>query len=200
MKILKAILLFSLLLLAFARTDTHAADKPRESMPFAVYTEKSSRTNHFIPSGWMGDYAALKVDSACSEDPHSGATCIRLTYTGEPTEGAGWVGVYWQNPEHNWGSKDGGYNLSSAKVLSFWARGKNGGEKLEFKIGGVTGTYPDSDIEAIGPITLSRQWQRYEIDLAGMDLSYISGGFVFAASRMDNPDGFIVYLDDILYE
>jgi len=30
-----------------------AEDKPKE---FMVYVDKNSRDNHFIPSGWMGDY------------------------------------------------------------------------------------------------------------------------------------------------
>jgi hypothetical protein len=177
-----------------------AAAKPPESMPFAVYTEKNSRANHFIPSGWMGDYGAVKIDQGCKDSPYSGTTCIKITYTGEPTQGAGWVGAYWQNPENNWGSKDGGFNLSNAKKLTFWAKGTKGGERLEFKIGGITGDYADSDMTGIGPIELTPEWKQYTIDLAGLDLSYISGGFVFAASKMDNPDGFVIYLDDIIYE
>lgn len=177
-----------------------AQDKPAESMPFAVYTEKNSRTNHFIASGWMGDYDAVRIDSGNRDNPHSGATCLKITYTGELTQGAGWVGVFWQNPENNWGSKDGGFNLSEAKKLTFWARGEKGGEKLEFKVGGITGAYPDSDMIGVGPLELTPEWKQYVIDLDGLDISYISGGFVWAASRMDNPDGFTVYLDDILYE
>lgn len=179
---------------------TVAAEKPRENMPFAVYTEKNAPTNHFIPSGWMGDYGSLRIDQGCKENPHSGITCIKITYTGEPAQGAGWAGIYWQNPENNWGSKDGGFNLSNAKRLTLWARGERGGEKLEFKIGGITGTYPDSDIAGIGPLELDNGWRQYTIDLEGLDLYYISGGFVFAASRIDNPDGFVIYLDDIIYE
>ena len=106
----------------------------------------------------------------------------------------------WQNPENNWGSKDGGFNLSKAERLSFWARGEKGGEMLEFKIGGITGQFADSDTIGIGPLSLTSEWKEYRIDLAGTELFYISGGFVFAASRMDNPDGFIVYLDEVKYE
>lgn len=178
----------------------YCIDKPQQKMPLNVYTDKNARDNHFVPSGWMGDYGAVRMDSACLENPHSGSTCIKITYSGELPQGAGWAGVYWQNPENNWGSKDGGFNLSSAKKLTFWARGEKGNEKLEFKIGGITGAYPDTDIASIGPIALTNKWERYEIDLAGSDLSYISGGFVWATSRMDNPDGFVIYLDDIRYE
>jgi len=177
-----------------------AAEKPVESMPFAVYTEKNSRTNHFVPSGWMGDYSAVTINSGNRDNPYSGATCLKIVYTGEPAQGAGWVGVFWQNPENNWGSKDGGFNLSGAKKLTFWARGEKGGEKLEFKVGGITGAFPDTDMIGVGPLELTPEWKQYTIDLEGLDLSYMSGGFIWAASRMDNPEGFVVYLDDVIYE
>ena len=174
--------------------------KEPESMPFYVYTEDNSKYNHFVPSGGMGDHGAIKIIQDCREMPYSGGTCIEIGYSGELTQGSGWVGFYWQNPENNWGSKDGGFNLSNAKKVIFYARGKNGGEKLEFKIGGITGQYADSDMMGIGPIALTKEWQEYVIDLEGTELFYISGGFVFAASRMDNPDGFTIYLDEIKYD
>jgi hypothetical protein len=174
--------------------------KAEEDMPFYVYTDNNSPKNNFIPSGWMGDYGAVKINQACRNNPYSGSTCIEITYTGEPAQGSGWVGVFWQNPENNWGSKDGGFNLSKAKKLSIMARGAKGGEMLEFKIGGITGQFPDSDTIGIGPLALTDEWKKYEIDLTDAELFYISGGFVFAASRMDNPDGFVVYLDEIRYE
>jgi hypothetical protein len=174
--------------------------KAEEPMPFYVYANYNSPKNHFIPSGWMGDYGAIKINQAGRNKPYSGDTCIEITYTGEPTQGSGWVGVFWQNPENNWGSKDGGFNLSKAKKLSIVARGAKGGEMMEFKIGGITGQFPDSDTVGIGPIALTNEWKQYVIDLANTELFYISGGFVFAASRMDNPDGFVVYLDEIKYE
>jgi hypothetical protein len=180
---------------------SHAvAVKQAESMPFYVYENNNSKNNHFVPSGWMGDYGAIKINQACRNNPYSGDTCIEIKYSGELTQGSGWVGVFWQNPENNWGSKDGGFNLSSAKTLSLWARGEKGGESMEFKIGGITGQYPDSDTIGIGPLVLTSEWKEYIIDLSDADLFYMSGGFVFAASRMDNPDGFIVYLDEIKYQ
>jgi len=174
--------------------------KQEEDMPFYVYENNNSKKNHCVASGWMGDHGAVKINPACRNLPYAGDTCIELNYTGEPTQGSGWVGVFWQNPENNWGSKDGGFNLSKAKKLSIMARGAKGGEMLEFKIGGITGQFPDSDTVGIGPVTLTNEWKEYTIDLTGAELFYISGGFVFAASRMDNQDGFIVYLDEIKYE
>jgi len=181
-------------------------------MTFAAPAQKSSKSaksekaafkqdNHYAPSGWMGDFGDLKLNQACTETPRSGNTCIKITYTAKMTQGAGWTGIFWQQPANNWGEKKGGYDLTGAKQLTFWAKGGNGGEKIaEFKVGGITGEYPDSDSAAIGPIELTKEWQKYTIDLAGKDLSNIIGGFCFAASKDDNPNGAIIYLDDIMFE
>lgn len=188
------------LLFLFAIESEAVMIKEPESMPFYVYTEYNSKHNHFIPSGGMGDHTSVKIKQDSREAPYSGGSCIKIDYSGEPTQGSGWVGFYWQNPENNWGSKDGGYNLSKAKKLTFYAKGEKGGESLEFKCGGITGQYADSDMVGIGPVQLTQEWKEYTINLEGAEMFYISGGFVFAASRMDNPDGFVIYLDEIKYE
>lgn len=172
-----------------------------EFKKFNVYSDRSSRDNHYIPSGWMGDYGDIKLDTGWKENPHGGTTCIKITYTGEQKQGAGWCGIYWQNPANNWGMKSGGFDLTGAKKLVFWARGGKGGEVLaEVKTGGITGEYADTDTASIGPLTLTPEWKEYVIDLTGKDLTYISGGFCWAASAADNPDGFTIYFDDIYYE
>ena len=173
-----------------------------EEMPFDVYSERSSATNHFIASGWMGDYGDLKIDEAWRADPHSGTTCVRIVYSGKVSQGARWMGIFWQNPANNWGQvKDAGYNLSQATKLTFWARGEKGGERIEeFKIGGISGDYPDSDVAGIGPVVLDIGWKQYTINLLGKDLSHIIGGFCFATNVDVNPEGCTFYLDDIRYE
>lgn len=168
---------------------------------FNVYTEKMSTKNHYIPSGWMGDYGDIKINDGWSSNTHSGNTCIQIIYTGKRSQGAGWIGVYWQNPANNWGDQMGGYDLTGYKKATFWARGKSGGEVIaEFKVGGISGMYSDSDSTGIGPVVLTKDWKQYTINLEGIDLSYISGGFEFSASLQDNPFGFTFYLDDIKFE
>lgn len=168
---------------------------------FPVYVENASKDNHFAPSGWMGDYGDLKINQNCTESPRSGSSCIKITYSAKMTQGAGWAGIYWQQPANNWGEKKGGYDLTGATKLTFWARGANGGEKIaEFKMGGIAKEYSDSDSQVIGPIELTKEWQKYTIDLKDKDLSHIIGGFCYSASKDDNPNGFIIYLDDIIYE
>lgn len=168
---------------------------------FSVYTDQGAKTNHYAPSGWMGDYGDLKINPGWADNPHSGKTSLKVTYSAKMSQNAGWTGIFWQDPSNNWGDKKGGFNLTGASKLTFWARGDKGGEKItEFKFGGITGEYPDSDSQAIGPVELSTQWQKFSVDLADKDLSSIIGGFCFSASKDDNPSGFTIYLDDIQYE
>jgi hypothetical protein len=167
---------------------------------FYVFTDEDDPENHYNPSGWLGDYDAIRRFS-WEDNPHSGKNCLRFRYTGRTPQGAGWVGVYWLNPVNNWGDVKGGFDLTGAKKLSFWARGEKGGETIvRFGMGGISGRFPDSDKAEIGPIVLTRNWDEYIIDLAGKDLSYISGGFYWMTDKNSNPDGAILYLDDIRYE
>jgi hypothetical protein len=169
---------------------------------FPVYVDNGYFKNHFIPSGWMGDYGDMKFNPNWKENVHSRRSCIRIEYTAEASQGNNWAGIYWQNPENNWGMREGvGFDLGNATKLTFWARGEEGGEVIrEFKMGGISGAYPDTDSASIGPVELTKEWKQYTIDLADMDLSYIIGGFCWVASAMDNPDGMVFYLDDIIYE
>ncbi|MCG3206214.1 MAG: hypothetical protein KCHDKBKB_02947 [Elusimicrobia bacterium] len=185
---------------------------------FYIYTERGSRLNHYVPSGWMGDYGDIKMNqgwiknqSAKKEaktekamEPKPGEdTCIQVRYTAERKQGAGWAGIYWQHPANNWGDKRGGFDLSSYAKLTFMARGEQGGEVVDkFFIGGITGQTEegDSDEASISPVTLTKEWKKYEVSLKGLDMSHIIGGFGFAANADANPDGFIMYLDDIRLE
>lgn len=184
-----------------ADTAMKPESKKQENMPFYVYSDRSSINNHFIPSGWMGDYGDIKYEGSSKEDPYLGDTCVKIIYNGKGAQGARWAGIFWQNPANNWGNVDGGYDLSKATKLTFWARGEKGGERIEeFKVGGIMGEYSDSDSATIGPVILNKEWTQYTIDLKGKDMSYIIGGFVWAANVDNNPEGAAFYLDEIKYE
>ncbi|MCK9594255.1 MAG: hypothetical protein PHH68_07160 [Candidatus Omnitrophica bacterium] len=178
-----------------------AESKKQEAMPFYIYADRSSVNNHFVPSGWMGDYGDIKYDGANKEDAYLGDTCVKITYSGKVSQGARWAGMYWQNPANNWGTIDKGFDLSKATKITFWARGAKGGERIEeFKVGGIMGEFSDSDAAGIGPVILNKEWAQYSIDLKGKDLSFIIGGFCWATNIDVNPDGAIFYLDEIKYE
>jgi hypothetical protein len=185
---------------------------------FYIFSDRGSRLNHFIPSGWMGDYGDLKMNQgwvkgnapakkkAVKEGEAAGPaedTCIQIKYSAERKQGNGWAGIYWQHPANNWGDKRGGFDLSSYTKMSFEAKGEQGGEVIDkFFIGGITGQTEegDSDEASISPVTLTKDWKKYEISLKGLDMSHIIGGFGFAANADANPNGFTLYLDDVKLE
>ena len=192
------IALVTFFILLFFCVSSYAGGKPVE-LPFVVY-RNTGPGNHYYASGRMGDTSDVRMTYACSENPHSGSTCMKVRYSANVIQGAGWTGVFWQNPANNWGTKpNAGYNLTGAKKLSFWAKGDKGGEIVEFKMGGIIGEYGDSDGASAGPVQLTGDWVEHSIDLRGLDLSHIIGGFCFSISAMENPDGATFYLDDIGY-
>lgn len=168
--------------------------------PFPVYKNRPPRRSHFSPSGYMGD-SDLAMSGAYTTTRHGQGPCLRIIYKGGGSKG--WAGVYWQDPANNWGDVPGkaGFDLRGATKLTFWARGENGGEKIhEFRIGGIVGQYPDSDVAMISSVRLSNDWKQYSIDLSKKDLRHIIGGFGFFVNKFENPDGIVFYLDDIVYE
>jgi exo-beta-1,3-glucanase (GH17 family) len=179
---------------------------------FYVYLDAASEQNHFKPTGYMGDCGDIQINEACEDNPHSGKTCIRVAYA---AKGKGpntcdypapcrWAGVYWQEPPNNWGkdvqNKGKGFDLSGYKRLVFWARADKEC-KIEFKVGGISEPYGDSLSYPRAKIaSLNKNWQEYEINLAGADLKHIIGGFCWASNWDTNPDGVTFYLDDIHFE
>ena len=184
----------------------HAAEKAYALMngmqlPFYVYKSYKAPENHYSPSGWMGDFRDLKfTDRYVDPKNPKGKTVIQIIYTGKSSQGQGWTGIYWQNPQNNWGTQPGGFNLNGASRLVFLARGEKGGEVVEFKMGGISGNYADSGTAAVGPINLTKEWKEYRISLEGQELSSISGGFCWTMAKEQNPEGATFYLDNIRYE
>jgi len=168
---------------------------------FYIYADKGSNANHYAASGWMGDSSDIFIDEGSRVDPADGPTCIRVIYSGFSHQGNKWAGIYWQEPRGNWGEIARGFNLQGMTRLTFWARGAKGGERIAtFKVGGIRGPQPDTGTVEIGPVTLSSSWKQYEIDLTGVDLSKISGGFAWSVGKNDNPGPITFYLDEIRYE
>ena len=183
-------------------TEPQAVAGRNQFQPFPIYTDKGSHDNHYIPSGFMPDGKCLTIDDTWTKDCHDGKSCIKIVYdVACSKQGQKWAGIYWQNPANNWGNRKGGFDLTGANKLTFWVKGEKGGERIEeFKIGGVTGDYPDSDSAVIGPVILTSEWRQYSIDLRGKDLSYISGGFAWSTNVDVNQESCTFYLDDLKYE
>ncbi|MCX5711523.1 MAG: hypothetical protein NTY47_00405, partial [Candidatus Omnitrophica bacterium] len=172
-----------------------------QSKEFVVYTDNNAHDNHYILSGWMGDYGDIKLNDQVTDNPQSGTTSVEISYSAKKAQSQGWAGVYWQNPANNWGSKKGGYDLTGMTKLSFWARGAKGGEVIQkIVIGGIKGTYADTATVEMGPIELTDTWKQYTVNLAGKDMSSIIGGFGFVVNGDTNPEGAKFFIDNIKFE
>jgi hypothetical protein len=166
----------------------------RPRMPVVVY-EDGFDAMPWVPSGWMGGTDLLELDGTYADEVHDGSTAIRMRYTGT----FGWVGVAWQDPPNNWGEQDGGHDLTGAQALELWARGEYGGEKVTFGVGliGNDRPHPDSATVKTGTIELTSEWERYEIEVGGEDLSSLKTGFVVTLQGRRTP--VTIYLDSIRY-
>jgi len=178
---------------------TNLTPQERAALAFYVYADFKSILNHFYPSGWMGDVKDLTFDQSYGKNVYAGKTAIRVTYN--PQGPNKWAGIFWLQPAGNWGSKDGGFDLSKATYLTYWAKGETGNEILsEVGMGGLKGDYPDSGSASKKEVRLTKEWKLYYLDLRKVDTSRIAGGFSFTVTKKDNPHGATFYLDEIRYE
>lgn len=184
-----------------------------------VYRDDGDPANHFTQKALMaGSDASLvrDMDEACADSPREGKTCIRCEQTTRDGDWGGWLFLKGYSPEGggaprlNDGTTDGqGMDLTGAEALTFWARGKEGEEKVEFftcgfgrdEWGNATVKFPDSAAkQSMGYVTLSDQWQQYRIDLKGLDMSYIGCGFGYAMSGdQSGASDNVFYLDEICF-
>jgi len=182
---------------------------------FYVYSNFGSESNHFAPGGWMGDLDSIGY--ACSlQDQTWPETAIQISYSPNENNTKGWAGIYWLQPDHNWGTiADAGYDLSEYKQLIFQARAETPGTQIKFFVGGVSTTeegialpYSSSINTPLfsqeadptdGFVNLTDAWQDYHFDVTGLDLQYVIDGFGWAAERARTPDGAIFYLDNIRF-
>jgi len=163
-------------------------------LPFAVYAD-----DHPMPwfsSGWMGDTDKLELDLNSNNTPHSGNTCLKVRYSKSPN----WAGVAWQSPANDWGDKPGGYNLTGATKLTFWAKGEMGGEVINFGVGLLASDkkYFDSTKAELKNVKLKTKWKKYTINLKNRDLTKLKTPFVFTLLGSNHTT--IFYLDDIRFE
>lgn len=196
----------SLALAPLVAACTPAASAPDDaalSVPFAV-------SDHFSPTGYMGDGTVVGVvDMVAAECPSRAPTavgdCYRIVYTPPSPPMNQWAGVYWQYPANNWGAYAGHVIAPGATRVKVWARGERGGETVTFKVGGIEdSTQPHRDsIQIAGqPVTLSTEWQSFEVDFAGATYGEVLGGFAWIINL---PPGappaqpIVFYLDGITW-
>lgn len=177
----------------------------------------------FQPTGFMGsaqDGDTIELNQGNHDLPlHSGRVNIKIAYTPQTARDAPahsrvpWVAIAWQYPggEPNWGELPG-RNLETNSTeanrylsLRVWARGVvNAGElpTVQFKSGGGTAPALQEDkrasYEVVGPFhPLTAAWAEYCLDLRGQKLTNVVSAFTIVMERAGNPNGAIVYLNDI---
>ncbi|MDR0575217.1 MAG: hypothetical protein LBG96_14570 [Tannerella sp.] len=172
-----------------------------------VYADYGDSKNAFTQRGFMGENAEEPVLNEASRVAYSGITSIRAT---APIRNGGWSGLVFANgilekgsviPRMDWGDHDAGVNLTGAKKLVIHARtADNETAYVEFKMGIIGGAYPDTGTKSSGLLNLSDEWSTIEIDLQGVDLSRIAGGFAILFNDANKKNAVTVYMDEIYYE
>jgi hypothetical protein len=180
---------------------------------FDMYTDQDAGGNHFIPSGWMGDWGDISYNgNFCGDDkvaPFSGRSCTKITYSAQGAQSSNWAGIYWHYPENNWGDKEGSYDLTGATKLTLRARGDKGGEKVEFKMGGINtapyndpnNVYQDSVISlSTGIVTLTEGWMEHTIDLVSDEYFTVYTDKEAGGNNRFNPSGWMGDTQDITFD
>ena len=171
--------------------------------PVYVYADAGSPDNHFVPEGWMGCHQGVTVDEDDQTQAFLGSSAIKISYVPQPRCKDEWAGIYWWHPPGgDWCTVPGGFALQGWTKLTFWARGEQGGEIAEFKVGGLKNAAGDpcdslQPSKTTYPLKLSAEWTQYTISLYGGDLSHIAGGFVWVTNAKTETT---IYLDEIRFE
>lgn len=185
-----------------------------------VYRDFAQTENNFTQKMmiWGNNRSLVKnMDENWATDPYAGSSCIRCRVDTRGNDWGGWMFINGYLPEGetqpklNDGSQpNAGLDLTGATELSFYARGEQGGETVEFfTLGyGYDGEtderlvdYPDSAHKrSRGFVTLSNEWQEYTINVESANLSYVCCGFGFVCSGNESGDAEnIFYLDEIRF-
>ncbi len=157
---------------------------------FDIYTDRDAGGNHFTQQQWYNGNHNMEVDLDWCDNPHSGYSCIRVQWNGQPgDDGWLWNGVMWREDAP-------GLNLNGAERLTFWGRTNEPGLNVIFII------HPPGEGEIRQTYRLEEDWTAYEIDLVNHNLEGLCEGFGFSFnSALDpNPDGTTFYLDDIQFD
>ena len=184
-----------------------------------VYRDYGLTQNHFTQRKKIfgSDENLVKtMDENCEKSPYSGSTCIRCEQSASKKDRGGWMFLNgylreWDGtPGTNDGKKGGaGMDLTGADALRFYAKGKKGGETVEFFTCGFgydvkgkkTADNPDSSVrKSLGQVKLTKDWKEYVIPLKGVNLKYIVCGFGYAVDGWANSKkDTVFYLDEIRF-
>jgi hypothetical protein len=164
-----------------------------------------------LSTGW-----AFKGDFPNNFECYSESDCMLIHFNSK-SQTLGWSLMIWYPFSCEHGTPDQANcitdrlksgNFNEIQRLTFWARGKEGNEIVEFGVGGgfetVIGPYGfeyfKPQEQPAGRITLTSHWEKYEIDLVDRDLTHVVPLFYAFYTVEENPQGAIIYVDDIQFE
>jgi hypothetical protein len=174
---------------------THHVLLARED--FYVFKDYDSSLNHFLAIDKLGDHDSIYTREDLNNPSPAHGSSLEVVYDprGYETHYASTISWIISDAE----TKQE-YNLNGAKRLAFYARGKYGGEIVQFDIGNISVDSAARSAASSGPIVLDDIWREYSIDLENLNLSRAKLGFSVSLNRYDNPDGAVIYLDEVRYE
>lgn len=160
-----------------------------------------------MPTEICGDNESISIEN-CRSGFNSSVNCTKLIFKSSPLDKNGWAGF-----NLDCLTLDG--NVTVRKCFSpeirFFAKGENGGETLEVRIGGLSSKtishpnlYHDSTL-----IKLKKERTEYKFPVHDKELDYLInknysgllvGGLGVVINRKDNMYGCTAYLDDIEYD
>ena len=149
----------------------------------ALAAEVGINDLQYFPTYNIGD--ALNVDQNYFGESSPKPPCIMINYS-KGNEGYGTL--IWRYPSDNTGEKNG-RDLSGANKLTFWAKSDR-----KIRVQFFIGKFLNDTAYIIQEYNLTPEWQQYDIDMSGKDLTNIRGGF---ATTLDESG--TIYLNDIKY-
>jgi hypothetical protein len=180
----------------FLKNDIPKANKylvAKTTLPFYVYQDSDNMS--YVPTGYMGNYGDIEVETNYRDNVQSGSSCIRIGYKAYEN----WYGIGFVDPPNDWGETIGGYDISGAETFSFWARANTKSliATIGFGLIDKDKPYPDTSKKSI-EVKLTTKWKKYTIKTKNLDLSCIRSGLVIFSQSYGNPQD--IYLDNIVFE
>lgn len=132
-------------------------------------------SDHFSPTGWMGDIGSLGLSTCVGPNTTCGGICRRFEWA---PSSPSWFGVLWQYPPNNWGSMPGLSIAPGADRVGFYAWSEPA-SSATFRVGGGNDGFSS---ERTIDLTTSPTWHELAVDPFGYDDVATGLGIVVSGS------------------